>query len=175
MLHAITGTLMWTFDRLLTATIISLAILAGAILTSVAAVLVFNVASRLVAGRNVYGMVDGIELGIMAATFLAAPWVLMKNAHVRVDLVPRLLGERMRRALEIATDLLGAALSAVMCWAAGNSLMLSHARGSLVRGVLALPEWLLLIAPTAGAALLVAEFLRRVARGHTRDGAATGL
>ena len=166
---------MHTADRLLSGLLTFFAIFAGAIVVSIAAVLVFNVALGLRGGGNVYGMVDAIELGLMALTFLAAPWVLRKNAHVSVDLVLRGLGPRARRLLMIATDIVGLSLSGVMCWASGKALMLSFVRGSLMRGVLAVPEWLVLMAPTVGTALLAAEFLRRALQGQEQNTDRPGL
>jgi len=166
---------MVVIDKLLTAVIRLFAAIAGLMLTAIAVVLVVNVGTRLVAGVNIHGMVDGIELGLMAATFLAAPWVLMNNAHVSVDLVLRALGERGRRRLSRATDLFGTALSLVLCWASANALGMSFARGAMARGVLAIPEWMLLAAPVIGSALLAAELLRRALRRRGSDLGLVGL
>ena len=162
-------------DNVLTGVIRSFAAVAGLILAAIVTVLVINVATRLVAGVNIHGMVDGIEHGLMAATFLAAPWVLMKNAHVSVDLVPRALGQVGRRRLSLLTDLFGAALSLVLCWASAQALGMSFARRAVTRGVLDIPEWLLLAAPVVGSALLAAEFLRRALRRRGGDLGLVGL
>lgn len=162
-------------DRLFTFIIEALAVLAGVILSLITIMLTLNVLMRALAGRNIYGMVDGIEMGLMAATFLAAPWVLRKNAHVSVDMVPMMLQPKARRRLERASTLLGAALSAVLCWASVSALLIAWSRGSLIRGVLVLPEWLLLLAPSTGAALLTIEFLRRMRDPAPAPQQSTGL
>lgn len=166
---------MRALNNVLTVVIRSFAAVAGLILAAIVTVLVVNVATRLVAGVNIHGMVDGIEHGLMVATFLAAPWVLMKNAHVSVDLVPRALGPVGRRRLSLLTDLFGAVLSLVLCWASAQALAISFARGAVTRGVLDIPEWLLLAAPAVGSALLAAEFLRRALSRHGGDLGLVGL
>jgi len=156
-------------------TINAFAALAGVILTAITLVLIVNVALRAFFASNVYGMVDAIEIGLMAATFLAAPWVLRKNAHVSVDIVLISLSPEARRRVDMATSLFAALLSAVFGWAALSAVMVAFSRGSMMRGVLVIPEWLPLLAPVVGAVLLTFEFLRRAGSGPASERHQAGL
>ena len=143
----------------------ALAVVAGAILTAITVALIVNVAVRVAGAGGLFGMVDAIELGLMASTFLAAPWVLMKNGHVVVDIALMAMPPRTQRKVNLATMLLGAAMSLVLTWSSASALSISLERGSMIRGVLVLPEWIPLIAPTIAGLLLALEFLRRAFAG----------
>ncbi len=90
----------------------ALAIAAGAILAAIALAIALDVALRTCCTNAIHGLTDMTEHGIAAATFLAAPWVLMKNAHVAVDLVVMLLPTRTRLRLDLVMNVVGAAVSA---------------------------------------------------------------
>ncbi len=154
------------FDRLL----LALAWVAAAIFAATALAIPVNVVLRNGFGMAIYGLLELIEYGLLAATFLAAPWVLAKNAHVSVDLVVSTLGPGWRRLFEALANLIGAAISAVFLWYAFEAAARSMARGSLVRASFVFPEWWLLsIAPVAMALILV-EFLRRLLRPASAAG-----
>lgn len=157
-------------ERLFDLVVDLFAVLAGAVLVAVTLGLAVNVGLRALAGTSLFGMVDAIELGLMAATFLAAPWVLRKNAHVAVDIVLMGLPPAARRGAERGMAVVGALLCLVLSWASGNALLIAWGRGSMMRGVLDLPEWIPLAAPTLGGFLLALEFLRRAIRGVRAEG-----
>ncbi|AZN71233.1 TRAP transporter small permease [Georhizobium profundi] len=166
---------MRTLARLQDATIHAFAVLAGIVFVLITLVLVLNVGLRFFAGKNVYGMIDAIEMGLMAATFLGAPWVLRKNAHVSVDIVLSGLSPARRLLVDRLTSLLGALLSALFTWATLSALMIALSRGSMMRGVLVIPEWVPLLAPFIGGLLLTLEFLRRAAVGPETEAHQAGL
>lgn len=152
-------------SRFLDRIVDALAVLAAAILAVITIALAANVALRFFFRANLYGMVDAIEIGLMAATFLGAPWVLKKNAHVAVDLFISGLTPAVRRSVNRAICLVGALLSLAMCWTTLTALLVAFRRGSMTRGVLVVPEWILLAAPALGAALLTVVFLQQMVRG----------
>lgn len=154
------------------AVLYALAWLAGAIFAAIATLIPVNVVLRNGFGTTLYGLLDAIEYGLMAATFLAAPWVLANNRHVAVDLLVGALSGRSRRSVETAANLVGAAVSGVFVWYAGAALVQSFARGTMIRTAFTIPEWwVLAVAPTA-MALVFVEFLRKLARGTGARGAA---
>jgi TRAP-type C4-dicarboxylate transport system permease small subunit len=149
------------FDALL----LALAWFAAAVFAAVALLIPVNVALRNAADLAIYGLLDAVEYGMLAATFLAAPWVLSINAHVSVDLVTGALGGRARRAVEAAAHLAGAAVCALFLWAALEALAQSAARGAMIRTAFTLPEWWALAIPPTAFALMLLDFLRKLARG----------
>jgi len=154
----------------------ALALVAGAIFAAIAVAIAVNVGLRAVDGPQIRGLVDLIEAGMVAATFLGAPWVLSKNAHVTVDIFTTQLSPDRRRQLGRIVCLVGMTVSAVLFWSALQAVLVSFGRGSMVRGILVYPEWWPLMAPTVSGALLAMEFARRAIEGtDTADRQASGL
>lgn len=153
------------FSRSLQIVMDALAILAGAIFSTIAIAIAVNVVLRAFDGPQIRGLVDLIEAGMVAATFLAAPWVLSKNAHVTVDVLTSALPVETRRRLARGVCMLGMVVCAVLFWSALQAVLVSYGRGSMVRGILVYPEWWPLLAPTISGALLALEFARRTITG----------
>ena len=102
------------------------------------------------------------EYVLPLATFLAAPWLLVESQHVRLDVMLRVLPPRGARALELAANVGGLAISAVLT-AYGFAACVDSARqGALVIKSVVFPEWWLYAPFTACFALLAVEFLRRI-------------
>lgn len=147
------------FDALLGA----LAALAAAIFAAIALLIPLNVALKALGIGSIYGLLEATEYGMLAATFLAAPWVLARNAHVSVDLVTAALPEGARRRTEIVTNLLGAAAALLFLVYAVEALMVSATRGSMIRTAFVIPEWWTLTAAPLSMVLILVEFLRKIA------------
>ena len=70
-----------------------------------------------VLGRNfLFGPVPGAteltELGLVAVTFLLYPMIAFRQSHITVDLFDHVMSPLVRRILDIAANLLGAAVFA---------------------------------------------------------------
>lgn len=141
----------------------ALAIVAGAILAAIALAIPVDVSLRACCTSALFGLTDLIEHGLAAATFLGAPWVLMKNAHVSVDIVIAPLPQRTRRGLDRLVNAIGAAACAVLFWYMLQAALIAFGRGSMVRGIIVIPEWLTFLAPAICTLLLAAGFLLRIA------------
>lgn len=152
-----------------------LAAAAGVILVGITAALVANVGFRLAGAGGLRGMVDAIEHGLMAATFLAAPWVLKHKGHVAVDLLLGLMGARGRLWMGRLVQTFGALVSLVFAWSSVTALLIAFERGSMVRGILVVPEWIPLLAPSLAGLLLAIEFARQIATGASPMHGGTGL
>jgi len=152
-----------------------LAAFGGIVLFLTALLIPVNVVLRACCRTSIFGLLDAVEYGLMATTFLAAPWVLMKNAHVAVDIAAMVLPCGPRRLLARAVNLFGMALSLVLFWYALQALQVSAARGSMIRKAFVIPEWWTLLAPVVCGALLSLEFLRRAVRRDVEDRPPTGL
>lgn len=144
---------------------------AAAILAAIALLIPANVVLR-AAGGGIYGLLDAIEYGLLAATFLAAPWVLSLNAHVSVDLLVDALTGAPRRTVERLANVLGAVVAGTFLWFALEAVFQSAARGAMIRTAFTIPEWWILAIPPAGMALVVLEFVRKLVRGRGAASAA---
>lgn len=146
------------FDRVLGAA----AAVSATIIAAIAILISVNVVLRNAAGTTLYGLLDAVEYGLLAATFLGAPWVLAKNAHVTVDLITAALPRRIARPLARVMAALGLVVSAVFLVYAVEAALASAARGSMIRTAFVIPEWWVLCAAPAGFALICLEFLRQI-------------
>jgi TRAP-type C4-dicarboxylate transport system permease small subunit len=147
----------------------ALAILAGVILSAITLAIPIDVTLRACCSEAIFGLGDLTEHGIAAATFLGAPWVLYKNAHVAVDIVVSHLRPRTRSSVETMVNLIGAAVSAIFFWYVLQALIIAAGRGSMVRGIVVVPEWLTFLSPTISSALLAVGFLLRIGADRTRQ------
>lgn len=166
---------MTRLDRSFGVLLTGLAVLSAAILAAITLVIPLNVLLRNLGLPVIYGALDAIEYGLMAAAFLGAPWVLRLNAHVQVDLITHGLPPRARRRVVLAACLLGAATCAVLGWAGLQALMQSYARSSMVRTAFTFPEWWTLTVLPLSMALCTLEFLRKIFRPEAGDTPLSGL
>ncbi|MFW6076365.1 MAG: TRAP transporter small permease [Hyphomicrobiales bacterium] len=153
------------YNRLLA----GLAALAGVIFGLTAVLITVNVVLRAGFSSAIFGLFDAIEFGLLAATFLAAPWVLARNAHVTVDIALMTLSDRQRRLVGRLTNLLGAALCAVFIYYSLTATLASAARGSMIRTSFAIPEWWVLSVMPFAMTLMMVEFLLRTRRAVTAE------
>jgi TRAP-type transport system small permease protein len=111
-------------------------------------------------------LIEAIEYGMYAVTFLAAPWVLRHAGHVRVDVLVTALPAPLARVLDRLADALGLAASGVLLWYAVKVTLASKAAGNLVIKSLIFPEWWMLAVMPVASLLLVVEWARRLFRAE---------
>ena len=138
------------------------AVAAGVIIAAIAIAIAVDVALRSCCTSAIHGLTDMTEHGIAAATCLAAPWMVM------------MLPTRARLRLDLVMNLVGAAVSATFSWYLLQALTIAMQRGSMVRGIIVVPEWMTFAAPAASTLLLAIGFGLRIGTIPERRGA-TGL
>ena len=107
---------------------------------------------------------DLTEAGLYLTTMLAAPWLLRRGQHIRVDIVLRAVPPRVGWLFEWAVDLLAFGYCALIAWYSARAALASFMAGSLSIKTLITPEWwLLTMLPIAFTALSV-EMLFRMRR-----------
>ena len=117
-----------------------------------------------VVGRNVgLGTLPWIlevsEYVLPLATFLAAPWLLYRNEHVRLDmLLARWPG------LGHVTNVVGLAVCIVLVVYGVRTILNSAQQGAMVFKSVVFPEWWLYVPVPLCFGLLTVEFVRRLAR-----------
>ena len=142
----------------------TLARLAAAVFACVAVLIPIDLVLRNAFDASIYGLLDAIEYGLLAATFLAAPWVLSINAHVSVDLLVAALAGRPRRLVDTLANLVGAGAAAVFLWFAVVAAAQSIERGTMIRTAFTIPEWWVLALAPVSMGLILIEFARRLLR-----------
>jgi TRAP-type C4-dicarboxylate transport system, small permease component len=104
------------------------------------------------------------EYIIYLITLLAAPALLRRGQHIRVDIILRVLPEKVGWALEWLSDIVGFICCLYFVWFGAGVAVASFESGALSIKTLILPEyWILLPMPLAFV-LLSIEFLFRMQR-----------
>ena len=102
------------------------------------------------------------EYGLYLITILAAPGLLRRGQHIRVDIFLRVLPPRLAWCLEWVGDAVGIVCSVYFVWYGVRVTFASYAAGSVSIKTLVLPEWWI-FAPMPVCFLMVAfEFLFRM-------------
>jgi TRAP-type C4-dicarboxylate transport system permease small subunit len=140
---------------------------AGLALACLAVLITIDVTIRNLGVGNFPWLLEVSEYVLFASTFLAAPWVLRENAHVRVDLLLTALPRTAGRLLAGLADILGLLISAVLTWYALRVTADALERGDLIFKELVVPEWPFFIVVVVSGALLIAEFSLRLAKPAT--------
>ena len=111
-------------------------------------------------------LLEATEYVLYGGTFLAAPWVLRRGAHVRVDLLLGGLPPRWSIAMEIGADAVGLFVSATFLWFGGVAALEAWRENAMQFKTWAVPEWIVLAPVPLAAGLLMIEFGLRAARVH---------
>ena len=136
---------------------------AAALSLGLAALLVaFDVVARNLNVVTLAWVVDVTEYSLPFATFLAAPWLLYRNEHVRLDLLLTSVPPRVARAIDRGADVVGLFICLVLLWFGVYVIADSARHGSMVDKTLSFPEWWLYVPVPLCFALLAAEFVRRM-------------
>ena len=139
-----------------------LGLLAGLVFGLQALAIGIDVIARNLGWFNLPWVLEVSEYVLYGATFLAAPWVLSENAHVRVDVLVSQLPIALNRYLDVLINGIGVLVSAILVYFGALASWDAYRLGSLIFKELILPEWwLLLIMPIAGL-LLTVEFICRL-------------
>lgn len=128
---------------------------------------ILEVVMRYLLQRPTSWVLEVVEWCQVWMTFLAAAWVLRKEAHVTMDMVSARLKPKPRAVLGIVTSSLGALICLTMVWF-GSQVVWDHfVRGVVQASVLRAPKAPLLLIIPVGFLLMFLQFLRRV-RGLVR-------
>lgn len=160
------GPLARAWRRLLEA----LAAAAAAILGATALAVTADVVARNAGLGALPWVLEVSEYALPLATLLAAPWLLARNEHVRLDVLLRAFSPRAARRLERLTDAFGFAVCAVFVAYGARTALESARQGSMVIKSVVFPEWWLFAPVPVCFALLAVEFARRFAAGDVSSG-----
>ena len=139
---------------------------ASALVIGVVVLLVtYDVVARNIGLGSLPWVVEVSEYSLSLATFLAAPWLLYKNEHVRVDVLLTALPGAVARQIDRAADGVGLAVCVVFFWYAIKVIADSMQLGSMIIKTLVIPEWWTFVPVPVCFALLAVEFVRRMLTG----------
>ncbi|MFZ2651044.1 MAG: TRAP transporter small permease [Burkholderiaceae bacterium] len=135
---------------------------AAAVLGLITALVCFDVISRNWGFRSVVWVNEVTEYALPIATLAAAPWLMWRNQHVRLDLLGAVLSPRAQRRADRVSAGLGLVVSLLLVWYGVRTLLDSRAAGSIMLKALVFPEWWIYVPVPIGFGLLALECGRRL-------------
>jgi TRAP-type C4-dicarboxylate transport system permease small subunit len=116
--------------------------------------------------RGVEWSNEASEASLYLITMLAAPWLLRRGRHIRVDILLRVIPKRLAWYFEWACDCLALGCCGLLMVYGAQSALASKAAGALSIKTLITPEWWLLAPLPIAFLLLGIEVLFRMRRLH---------
>lgn len=113
-----------------------------------------------------------------ASGFLALPYALMRGAHIRVELLFRLLPQRSLFAVEVLGNVVGLLIATYLAWYCALFVLESYEFREVSSGLLPIPMWIPQIPMVLGTVILViamAERLVLVCRGQRFEDQTPGV
>jgi TRAP-type C4-dicarboxylate transport system permease small subunit len=140
---------------------------AASVLGIVTLLVCYDVIARNLGARSLPWIVEITEYALPLATFLAAPWLMYRNEHIRLDVLGARLSRTKMAVVDRVAAAFGLAVSAVIAWYAIAVVLDARASGAVVIKSLVFPEWWLFVPVPLCFALLALECLRRLVRPGT--------
>ena len=106
------------------------------------------------------------EYALPLATLLAAPWLMWRGQHVRLDVLEMVLSPAARARMERVSAGAGLAVSLLLCGYGLVALLDSKRSGALMLKALVFPEWWLYLPVPIGFGALALECARRLFRAE---------
>lgn len=135
---------------------------AGLLIGALALMVSADVVLRNVGAGGLPWAVEVAEYILYISTFLGAPWVLAKNAHVRVDIFISHAPAAAARLADILVNLVGVLVSLVLLYFGVVAAVDAYVIGALIFKELIVAEWWLLAVMPFSAALLTIGFCLRL-------------
>jgi TRAP-type transport system small permease protein len=136
--------------------------LAAAVVALITVLVCADVIGRNLGWRTLPWVNEVTEYALPIVTLFAAPWLMWRNQHVRLDLLGAMLSPAAQRRVDRASAAVGLLVSLLMVWYAVRMLQDSRSAGSLMLKALVFPEWWLFIPVPIGFGLLALECGRRL-------------
>jgi len=146
------------YEKILTAGLI----LSGLLIFFMTVTVSADVILRNLNWTNLPWVVEVSEYILFIATFLAAPWVMHKDGHTRVDLVIRMLPLRAGTITRTIADCVALAVCLFLLYYGARTAIEALRLNTQIFKQLVVPEWWLYsVIPVTGL-LLATEFLIRI-------------
>jgi len=105
---------------------------------------------------------DMSEYALVWITFLAAPWLLLRDGHVRVEIIIDALSPKAQRRIGIVVSIIGLLASAILTWRCGIAAVEYYQGDIMMPRIWRIPKLWPYIAIPIGGVLLVLAFIARL-------------
>jgi TRAP-type C4-dicarboxylate transport system permease small subunit len=137
--------------------IISTILIASAVLVTTQMVVV-----RYLLHMSTVWQTEYVIFSLAAATFIGAPYVLMKKGHVNVDLIPYYLNQRGKSILTIVSAILSLIFLFILFYSSVELLIHSWVKNLKTPTIWNFPLWKVYIFLPLGMGLLILQYLADV-------------
>jgi TRAP-type C4-dicarboxylate transport system permease small subunit len=148
------------YDRLLD----SMAAIGAAAMSLMAVWISFEVVMRYFFNSPTIWAIDLAEYALLWGTFLAAPWLVRQDGHVRVESLLMHLNLRQQHTLGMLTAILSAAVCIVVFWQGLDATLEAFNRQQVIARSWRVPRALVWSVIPLGSLFLTIEFIRAAAR-----------
>ena len=145
-----------------------MAVIAALTLVAITLSVVFEVVMRYAFGKPTSWAVDFSEYALLFCLFLATPWVLARDAHIKIDIFVVLCPPKVVRILDLIASLIGSFSCAVFCWVAVVAVWEAYRDSEVIWRSMIVPKWLVWSAMPIGSFLLTIQFIRRAVTGYRK-------
>lgn len=140
------------------------AILGAALLFFIATIICFEVTARALGGASRLWVIEVSEYALLFITFLGAPYLLEKNAHVLIDLVYNKFSGKIRMFVQILNSGIGFVCCAILTVVGVLVVIEQFSLGVREVTVMRPTSWWITASLPLGAGLMSVQFLDQVLR-----------
>lgn len=137
-----------------------LAFIAGTLMCLLTVLICVDVASRYFRLFAMPWSLETAEYALYAITFLGAPWVLLNNGHISIDIAVERLRPAAKARMAMISNALGALICAVLTYASTVAWWHSFTSGTQIEQTFTFPEWWLFVGPPPLFLIMACIFLR---------------
>jgi TRAP-type C4-dicarboxylate transport system permease small subunit len=152
-------------------------LLAGVFLIIICVLIVAQILARQF-GTMIPSTDEFAGYSMAASGFLALPYALMRGAHIRVELLFRILPQRSLFAVEVLGNVVGLLIAAYLAWYCALFVLESYEFKEVSSGLLPIPMWIPQIPMVLGTVILVIAMVERlvlVCRGQRFEDQTPGV
>jgi TRAP-type C4-dicarboxylate transport system permease small subunit len=147
----------------------------AALLIGVSVLLVcYDVLGRNLGLKSLPWIVEVTEYVLPLITLFAAPWLLFRAEHVRLDLLNNALSSAALRLLDRVASTVGLIVCVVIVWYALKVIADTLEIGAMVMKSLVFPEWWLFVPVPLSFGLMAVECARRLLRPGPHEAVSSG-
>jgi len=154
-----------------------LAFIAGALMCLLTVLICADVASRYFGWFAMPWSLEVSEYALYAITFLGAPWVLINQGHISIDIAIERLRPQAKARIAMISNALGALICAILTFASTVAWWHSFTSGTQIEQTFTFPEWWLFVGPPPVFLIMACIFIRwlRAPPGLPADATSDGI
>ena len=134
--------------------VISTALIASAVLVTTQMVIV-----RYALKMSTVWQTEYVIFSLAAATFIGAPYVLMKKGHVNVDLIPYYLNQKGKNILAIVAAILALSFLAILFYSSVELTTHAWVKNIKTPTIWSFPMWKVYIFLPIGMGIMILQYL----------------